>query len=85
MCLSPQKEGSSKTTKIKIPAPASQEKNAKDSSESSDEELPASQVGLSFSLRRLQALSWAGRPLGGEDRAFPFKQHFTVSRALLLF
>nr|KAF6449087.1 treacle ribosome biogenesis factor 1 [Rousettus aegyptiacus] len=39
-----QKEGSSKTTKIKIPAPASQEKNAKDSSESSDEELPASQV-----------------------------------------
>ncbi|XP_039692484.1 treacle protein isoform X8 [Pteropus medius] len=39
-----QKEGSSKTVKIKILGPASQEKNAEASSESSDEELPASQV-----------------------------------------
>ncbi|XP_023393107.1 treacle protein isoform X18 [Pteropus vampyrus] len=39
-----QKEGTSKTVKIKILGPASQEKNAEASSESSDEELPASQV-----------------------------------------
>ncbi|ELK17269.1 Treacle protein [Pteropus alecto] len=39
-----QKEGSSKTVKTKILGPASQEKNAEASSESSDEELPASQV-----------------------------------------
>lgn len=39
-----QKESNSKTAKSKMLAPATPEKNAEDSSESSDEELPVSQV-----------------------------------------
>jgi len=45
MFLSPQKEGSSKTATSKTLAPASLEKKAEESSTSSDEDLPSSQVG----------------------------------------
>lgn len=61
MYLSPQKESNSRTAGSKALAPAPPEKNARETSESSDEEeLPASQVGQTFSLTTPWAQSWAG-------------------------
>lgn len=63
MCLSPQKEGASQTARSKTLGPALPEKKAQGSSESSDEELPAGQVG------RPSLGDAAGSELGGRGRA----------------
>lgn len=70
LCLSPQKESNSKTAKSKTPAPAPPQKNAEMSSESSEEEMPAPQVGRSFSENTAGSeLGWQAS--GGQGQAFP--------------
>lgn len=78
-CLFPQKEGISKAARSKPLAPVAPEKNTEESSESSDEELPSSQVGPS-SLWTPQTQGSRRRGWGeSEGRPLPFKQHLTVS------
>lgn len=86
--LSPQKDSNSKPARSKTLAPAPPEGNTEGSSESSEEELPLTQVRHAFSLQSLQGQSWAGRRCG-RGQVFPigknlviFKQHLTASRAL---
>lgn len=55
--LSPRKDSNSKTPRSKTLTPVPPEKKAQESSESSDEEWPSSQVGHAFFLQLLGAQS----------------------------
>lgn len=71
--LSPQKDSNSKPARSKTLAPAPPKGNTEGSSESSEEELPLTQVRHAFSLQSLQGQSWAGRPCG-RGQIFPIRK-----------